>query len=416
MQDKVVIEVEKLSKSYQLGNIGWNTFWNDCRRYGSKIGLPFSTPKYGNQFNALDEVSFSVKQGEVLGIIGANGAGKSTLLKILSRITEPTSGKAILRGRVGSLLEVGTGFHGDMTGRENIFLNGALYGLTRKEITKKLDSIIDFAEVERFIDTPVKRYSSGMYVRLAFSVAAHIEPEILIIDEVLAVGDVGFKNKCTKKLQDISNEGRTALFVSHNHELVQKLCVRSILLKNGKLIADGPSESVVQQHLNKKNSPKSRDFNEIEYLYSSEDVYFSNIKILNNEHKTNEFLLGENLKFCVEAVVKNQIKSGMFSFGIHKTNGNCVAWSISYDDTGSFTKFNVGINKIKFDINPILNPGEYYLSVYLSKDNGDSICAIENAIDFRISRLAINSKVDYNWTKVLAPCNAQAKWNFNVEI
>ena len=184
-----------------------------------------------------------------MGIIGHIGAGKSTLLKILSRITEPTSGTAILRGRVASLLEVGTGFHGEMTGRENIFLNGALYGLNRKEIKKQLDSIIDFSQVEEFIDTPVKRYSSGMYVRLAFAVAAHLQPEILIVDEVLAVGDVDFQKRCIKKMQEVSRSGRTILFVSHNIKVIRGLCNRSLLLNNGSLVKTGRTTDIINLYL-----------------------------------------------------------------------------------------------------------------------------------------------------------------------
>ncbi len=201
-------------------------------------------------FWALKDVSFEVKQGEVVGIIGRNGAGKSTLLKVLSRITEPTEGRVTLRGRVASLLEVGTGFHPELTGRENIFLNGAILGMTRAEIKRKFDEIVAFAEVEKFLDTPVKRYSSGMYVRLAFAVAAHLEPEILIVDEVLAVGDAEFQKKCLGKMQDVATGGRTVLFVSHQMAAVQRLCSRGILMANGRVVMDGKVEAVVQKYLN----------------------------------------------------------------------------------------------------------------------------------------------------------------------
>ena len=246
---KPIIEVDNISKTYRLGSIGLSTFWEDCRSFGKKLGLPFASNGSSTLFTALDQVSFNVNEGEVLGIIGANGAGKSTLLKILSRITEPTSGKAILRGRVGSLLEVGTGFHGDMTGRENIFLNGSLYGLSNNDIRRNFDSIVEFAEVGKFIDTPVKRYSSGMYVRLAFAVAAHLEPEILIIDEVLAVGDAGFQKRCIGKMKDVSRSGRTVLFVSHQMQAVSNLCDRAILLKNGKIDYSGSTDSTIRRYL-----------------------------------------------------------------------------------------------------------------------------------------------------------------------
>src|ERR1700730_7734841 len=202
------------------------------------------------EFWALKDVSFDVKQGEVLGIIGRNGAGKSTLLKILSRITEPDRGRAILRGRVASLLEVGTGFHPELTGRENIFLNGAILGMSRAEIKRKFDEIVAFAEVERFLDTPVKRYSSGMYVRLAFAVAAHLDPEILLIDEVLAVGDAEFQKKCLAKMEDVAaTEGRTVIFVSHDMDAVCHLCSRCILLRQGEIVTTGNASDVVARYL-----------------------------------------------------------------------------------------------------------------------------------------------------------------------
>ncbi len=198
---------------------------------------------------ALRDISFSIRHGEIVGIIGRNGAGKSTLLKILSRITEPSRGFADIRGRVGSLLEVGTGFHQELTGRENIYFNGSILGMKKAEIQRKFDEIVQFAEVERFIDTPVKRYSSGMYMRLAFAVAAHLEPEILLVDEVLAVGDTAFQKKCLSKMQEVGKEGRTVLFVSHNMPSVTRLCPRTILLESGKILRDGPSHQVVSAYL-----------------------------------------------------------------------------------------------------------------------------------------------------------------------
>jgi lipopolysaccharide transport system ATP-binding protein len=209
------------------------------------------------EFRALDDVSFTVNAGDRVGIIGRNGAGKSTLLKILSRITPPSSGRVTIDGRVASLLEVGTGFHPELTGRENIFLNGAILGMSRAEIAAKFDEIVAFAEVERFLDTPVKRYSSGMYVRLAFAVAAHLEPEILIVDEVLAVGDAAFQRKCLGKMESVSGEGRTVLFVSHNMEAVQKLCNRGVLLAQGRLVTTGPMNEVIDRYVSENTRRES---------------------------------------------------------------------------------------------------------------------------------------------------------------
>lgn len=220
---------------------------------------------------ALTDVSFEVKQGEVIGIIGQNGAGKSTLLKILCRITNPTSGFAEIRGRVSSLLEVGTGFHPELTGRENIYLNGTILGMTRSEVDRKFDEIIDFSGVEKFIDTPVKRYSSGMQVRLAFSVAAHLEPEILLIDEVLAVGDAAFQKKCLKKMQNVGQQGRTVLFVSHNMPAVTRLCSRTILLNHSRIIDDGPSAEVVKNYLSSDiGVPATREWSDVSTAPSGE--------------------------------------------------------------------------------------------------------------------------------------------------
>jgi len=253
-----VIKVEDLSKKYIISHQRErytalrDVMTNKARSLGRKILSPFASRSASasstEEFWALKDVSFEVKQGDRVGIIGRNGAGKSTLLKILSRITEPTTGRIELEGRVASLLEVGTGFHPELTGRENIFLNGAILGMTRVEIKKKFDEIVDFAEIEKFLDTPVKRYSSGMYVRLAFAVAAHLEPEILIVDEVLAVGDAHFQKKCLGKMEEVGKEGRTVLFVSHNMGVIQQLCHHGILLDKGKVIVSGTVSESIQAY------------------------------------------------------------------------------------------------------------------------------------------------------------------------
>lgn len=256
-----VISAENLSKIYHLGQIGTGTFTHDLNLWWAKIRgkqnpmLKIGEKDYdtrdGDDLWALKDISFKVEQGEVLGVIGRNGAGKSTLLKILSRVTAPTSGRVKVKGRIASLLEVGTGFHPDLTGRENIYLNGAILGMNRKEIDFKFDEIVDFSEVEKFIDTPVKRYSSGMYVRLAFAVAAHLEPEILIVDEVLAVGDAEFQKKCLGKMGDVAREGRTVLFVSHNMVAIQKLCINCIWIDKGVIHYSGETTKVIQAYLAK---------------------------------------------------------------------------------------------------------------------------------------------------------------------
>ena len=254
-----VISVENLSKAYRLGQIGTGTLTNDLKVWWAKArGKPNPLLKIGQQDHgnregemvwALKDISFDVKQGEVLGIIGRNGAGKSTILKVLSRITAPTGGHIKLKGRVASLLEVGTGFHPDLTGRENIYLNGSILGMNKREIASKFDEIVAFAETERFVDTPVKRYSSGMYVRLAFAVAAHLEPEILLVDEVLAVGDAEFRKKCLGKMESVAGGGRTVIFVSHSMPSIEALCKRVLLLERGTVDTCGETSAVVARYL-----------------------------------------------------------------------------------------------------------------------------------------------------------------------
>lgn len=283
----VVIKVENISKAYQLGQIGTGTISRDLERWWTtrvrgkedpflKIGQTNDRTVKGDSdiVWSLKDINFEIEQGDAVGIIGRNGAGKSTLLKLLSRVTAPTTGNIKVKGRIASLLEVGTGFHPELSGRENIYLNGAILGMRKKEITRKLDEIIDFSGVERYIDTPVKRYSSGMYVRLAFAVAAHLESEILIVDEVLAVGDAEFQKKCLGKMGDISKgEGRTVLFVSHNMVAVESLCSRAISLENGNICDDGITSSVISSYLQKSSMIERKiSYESLEIAKGNENV------------------------------------------------------------------------------------------------------------------------------------------------
>jgi len=252
MSDDIVIRAEDVSKRYRISHLAGQATLRDTMHHAARLAwrrLRWNTKLSREDFWALRDINFEIKRGEVVGIIGRNGAGKSTLLKVLSRITEPTTGRITLKGRVASLLEVGTGFHPELTGRDNIFLNGAILGMSRAEIRKKFDEIVAFAEVERFLDTPVKRYSSGMYVRLAFAVAAHLEPEILIVDEVLAVGDATFQDKCLGRIREVARGGRTVLFVSHNLASVQALCTRTLFLSQGKLQLDATPAVAISRYL-----------------------------------------------------------------------------------------------------------------------------------------------------------------------
>jgi lipopolysaccharide transport system ATP-binding protein len=260
MTEEVVIRSRNLSKHYRLGVINHGTLYRDLQSWWARIrGRPDPNAAMGDwghspnrlqgdMFRALEDVTFDVRRGEILGVIGGNGAGKSTLLKVLSRITAPTIGKVGLKGRVVSLLEVGTGFHPELTGRENVYLNGAILGMSQREVSRKFDEIVDFAEIRQFIDTPVKRYSSGMYVRLAFSVAAHLESEILLVDEVLAVGDISFQKKCLGKMEDVGSSGRTILFVSHNMAAVENLCTRVLVLKDGRVDFHGEVKEGIEHY------------------------------------------------------------------------------------------------------------------------------------------------------------------------
>jgi len=325
MPDPAII-VNNISKSYRLGVIGRQTlqdevryWWHKVRgrnplEYMGKIGhpasniqQPASSIQNPDTFWALKDISFTVQPGEVLGIIGRNGAGKTTLLKILTRITEPTSGTAIINGRVASLLEVGTGFHPELTGRENIYLNGSILGMKKNEITSKFDEIVDFAEIEKFIDTPVKRYSSGMYVRLAFAVAAHLEPEILLVDEVLAVGDVEFQKKAIGKMRDVSKEhGRTVLFVSHNMAAVMNLCTKGILLTNGTLDKLGDINDVVSYYLSKSEKDLNTAIADREDRKGNQAVKIIDLFWMKKDGERADFLIsGDPAVLCIKYKAKN---------------------------------------------------------------------------------------------------------------
>ena len=335
---------------------------------------------------ALKDVSFEVNEGEVMGIIGRNGAGKSTLLKVLSRITEPSSGYVEIHGRLSSLLEVGTGFHPELTGRENIFLNGAVLGMRKREIEQKFDEIVNFAEIERFIDTPVKRYSSGMYVRLAFAVAAHLEPEILLVDEVLAVGDIAFQKKCLGKMGDIAKGGRTVLFVSHNMGAIRSLCGSAIWIDDGQIVERGPTDEVVRNYEEKQ----LKRFDELSYVVerNPEDVknssfYFRRVEMLNIKgENTNIFRYNDELVLIVEFA--GELVESHFSpeFYIYNELGQLVFVGASGPYHGKY--FDNKVRKVRIEIGPlILTSGKYRISFSVMTGNirADTW---ENAIAFTI--------------------------------
>jgi len=372
-----IISVNHISKQYRLGNIGASTLAADFNRL---LGNVFARkhPSKKDLIWALNDINFSVQQGEVLGIIGKNGAGKSTLLKILSRVTSPTSGDIVINGRMASLLEVGTGFHPELTGRENVFLNGAIMGMTKSEIRKKFDEIVDFSGVEKYIDTPVKRYSSGMYVRLAFAVAAHLEPEILIVDEVLAVGDAEFQKKCLGKMKSVSNQGRTVLFVSHNMSAIQSLCPRSILLKSGELIKDGATEQIIQYYLGNELTTS----NEIIFDAQNELTYVKSLKLTHQDNSVGRaYKCGETLSFDFEIEADS---AGEYQLGIGVASALDVNIFSELSETIALHK---GTQTIHYTNQQIkLAPGHYALTFNWLR-NGKSIQYEEKILHFEVLEL-----------------------------
>lgn len=327
-----VISVENLSKAYRLGQIGTGTFANDLKVWWAKMrGRSNPLQKIGEQDHgnrdgetvwALKDVNFTVPHSEAVGIIGRNGAGKSTLLKILSQVTAPTSGVVKVKGRISSLLEVGTGFHPELTGRENIYLNGAILGMRRAEVTRKLDEIVDFSGVEKYIDTPVKRYSSGMYVRLAFAVAAHLEPDILVVDEVLAVGDAEFQRKCLGKMEDVAHEGRTVLFVSHNMAAIQNLCTIAYLFSSGQIICSGDKDMVIGKYLENTNSIAQQNLRNRTDRRGNQRLKFTELRIEDqNGNMVQEVVSGKDYNIILSYESDDPIMNASISIGIYGNYG-----------------------------------------------------------------------------------------------
>lgn len=344
MSDNVAIQVEGLGKKYMLGEtVDWRRTWRRVRSRwsGQRPAAPGESGS-PDEFWALRDATFSVKRGEALGIIGSNGAGKSTLLKMLSRITVPTEGRASLYGRVGSLLEVGTGFNPALTGRENIYLNGSILGMRKTEIDQKFDAIVDFAGTEKFLDTPVKRYSSGMRVRLGFAVAAHLEPEILIVDEVLSVGDAEFRRKCLGKMSDATGEGRTVLLVSHNMGSVRQLCERGIWIEQGRIAMDGPIGEITDSYLTKHQATGAEGTADLRAYHREGElgqrIQIRSVALRNASGKTSGALrFGE--PFVVEYVVRaeERFEELTGTFGIESDSGSRVLSSASEDTCASFS-------------------------------------------------------------------------------
>jgi len=393
-----VIKVENLGKQYRLGEVGTGTLSHDLNRWWANIrGKEDPFAKIGDTNDrsrkgesqyvwALKNIDFEIKAGEVLGIIGRNGAGKSTLLKILSKVTKPTYGKIFTKGRIASLLEVGTGFHPEMTGRENIFLNGAIMGMTHLEIRSKFDEIVDFAGVERYIDTPVKRYSSGMYVRLAFSVAAHLNSEILVIDEVLAVGDAEFQKKCLGKMGDVSkSEGRTVLFISHNMASIQNLCTRGLLMDKGGIKLEGDIPSTIDGYLNVLNAESSINISDRMDRIGNQIIRFYKVELRDQSSAlVNSFITGNPAKMILFYETSAGLKNVDFSMGILDHFGDQIC-SVTYElCTGSTFETTSSLESIEITF-PKLNlvAGNYSLTLF-SKVGSEIADWITNAFKFNV--------------------------------
>lgn len=411
VSEEIMLKVENVSKIYKLGEIGGTTLRDELQRLGAKIRhKPDPTKKVGakdynkgEKFKALDNVSFEVKKGERIGIIGHNGAGKSTLLKLISRVTGPTSGNIYMNGRVASMLEVGTGFHPELTGRENVYMNGAILGMTKKEIDAKMEDIIEFSEVRQFIDTPVKRYSSGMYVKLAFSVAAHLDSEIMIMDEVLAVGDVAFQNKCLNKMKEVSEqEERTILYVSHNMKTITELCDKVLVLSCGRIVYYGDVDTGISFYLNINGNGSQN-------LFALKDVkrpdHFKQVFLTEKFDVLNSsdgrYKRYEPIKFRLSWSVLEAVKNSRIRIVIKTFDGILVGTSIS-EQLIDCSKTGNYIRDFELNISP-LAPGKYVLSlIFFEFDNlkqSNTLDHLENIYYFYVEDSIENLDYIANWNK-----------------
>lgn len=403
MSSNIILDIENVSKQYRLGEVGTGTLSHDLNRWWAsvrgkedpylKIGESNDRTQKGNSDYvwALKDIDFQVEQGQAVGIIGRNGAGKSTLLKLLSRVTKPTTGTIKYKGRIASLLEVGTGFHPEMTGRENIYLNGAILGMTRKEITRKFDEIVDFAGVERYIDTPVKRYSSGMYVRLAFAVAAHLESEILIVDEVLAVGDAEFQKKCLGKMGSVTKgEGRTVLFVSHNMTSVKELCNQGILMKNGQISYNGNIlETIVEYQKDYETQSQYIHHGPVEEAFGNDKIRILEFSVKPKENK----ILDIESKVHVKLKIYNNVVNANLDATFELRNFE----ELVVFHTGAFLSSQNDSKKgeytVEFDIpENLLNAGNYYFKLFFGKNQSELLLLADNLIGFEIENVKVGVK------------------------
>ncbi len=407
-----VIEVNQLSKCYRLGGIGFTSMRSEVERWWAQL-RGRGTRDAEHEFWALRDVSFTVEPGEVVGIIGRNGAGKSTLLKILSEITEPSSGEVRLRGHVASLLEVGTGFHPELSGRENIYLNGATLGMKRAEIRRKFDEIVAFSEVEKFLETPVKRYSSGMYVRLAFAIAAHLEPEILIVDEVLAVGDHSFQQKCLGKMQDVSrDEGRTVLFVSHNMAAVSRLCHHAIHLDGGRVASMGPAAEVVERYLAQSAAVRSQWVRPVDRPVGGK-VAFTSASVLDPRgDPANVLPFTSSISLAVECREVATTTAWVLRLSVYDRQGHELISTHDAEATGGRTpRPGETLRAVCRIPGGLLRPGAYSVGVAAHELGGETLHALYEEIEPLLSfEISVQGYTGQSSRGLVAP---RVDWNFD---
>jgi lipopolysaccharide transport system ATP-binding protein len=414
---KPAISVRGVGKRYRLADGERNSFRTFREAVTGVVAAPVRRLRRAprpaaTDLWALDDVTFDVEPGEVLGVIGRNGAGKSTLLKVLSRIVAPTRGSVVLRGRVGSLLEVGTGFHPELSGRENIFLNGAILGMSRTEIRRKFDEIVAFSEVERFLDTPVKRYSSGMYMKLAFAVASHLEPEILLVDEVLAVGDAQFQKKCLGKMGEVSRQGRTVLFVSHTMTAVKSLCSRAILVEAGRIALDGSVDAVVDRYLSggtdmgktgiiPEDAPRHRD--------APGEALFRSVRMTDRAgNPTTQLYYGQPFRVHFVCDLLKDVPDAHFEVSISTQDGVQVTSGTTWD-RGPLL-FATGRHEMSVDFDLPLLPRGYTIDVGVHHQNGATADMVCRALDFDVLRVAESGSNHYPWPRSRGFVRAEGRW------
>ncbi len=425
----VVIKAENISKQYKLGAVGMSSLSDDVQRLIAKLKGkedPFlkvggentrdkaSTANDSKFVWALQDINFEINQGEVVGIIGKNGAGKSTLLKVLSRVTEPTKGQLKYKGRLASLLEVGTGFHPDLSGRDNVYLNGAILGMKKQEITKKFDEIVAFSGVAKYIDTPVKRYSSGMYVRLAFAVAAHLDPDILVIDEVLAVGDIEFQEKCLGKMKDVAGQGRTVLFVSHNMASMKALCKRGIVMQYGKINYDGNIADSIANYLAGLNTGTNNGTIQSSHrTINTGKVFFKQVLVKNEEFENgNSIYFNNPIRIACELEFLNDFDNVIFDARIISADGIELLHSMTLYD-GNYCSIKKGIINLTIDIENKLQPGKFFVNLGVHLSDGLTLDYLEHILELNILNVSKDNQKGLVYDFKLGYYRLNAKWQIN---